>query len=130
MRDLRHHSLVAWQRADDLFLRVHKLATGTFPASERFELSTQLRKAAYSVPANIAEGFARRHPKDRPGPPALPALFHFNMPGALADLEHRLRLRGRAVDHTPVVERELGSMPWADDGAVFELAFRQRTTEV
>ncbi len=49
MRDLRHHSLIAWQRADDLFIRVHKLATQTFPRFERFELTAQLRKAAYSV---------------------------------------------------------------------------------
>jgi len=65
MRNLRHHSLVAWQRADDLFIRLHKLATNTFPSSERFELASQLRKAAYSVPANIAEGFGRRHVKER-----------------------------------------------------------------
>ncbi|HEY6212954.1 MAG TPA: four helix bundle protein [Vicinamibacterales bacterium] len=65
MGELRHYSLVAWQRADDLFIRVHKLAIGSFPDFERFALSAQVRKAAYSVPANIAEGFARRHTKDR-----------------------------------------------------------------
>jgi four helix bundle protein len=62
---LRHHSLVAWQRADDLFIHLHKLTRDTFPVSERFELSSQLRRAAYSVPANIAEGFARRHRRER-----------------------------------------------------------------
>ena len=63
--NLRHHSLVAWQRADDLFIRLHKLTIYSFPAIERFELSAQLRKAAYSVPANIVEGYARRHRRER-----------------------------------------------------------------
>jgi four helix bundle protein len=65
MENLRHHSLVAWQRADDLFIKLHLLARNQLPAFERFELAAQLRKAAYSVPANIVEGFARRHKKDR-----------------------------------------------------------------
>ena len=37
----------------------------SFPAFERYELGAQLRKAAYSVPANIAEGYARRQLRDR-----------------------------------------------------------------
>jgi four helix bundle protein len=65
MLNLRHHSLVAWQRADDLFIKLHPLTIKSFPAFERFELGSQLRKAAYSVPANIAEGMARRHRRDR-----------------------------------------------------------------
>src|SRR4051812_3550040 len=62
---LRHENLVAWQRADDLFIAVHRLATDCFPRSEQFALSSQLRRAAYSVPANIVEGFARRSGRDR-----------------------------------------------------------------
>ena len=56
---LSHHSLVAWQRADDLFLTLHRLSLKVFPAFERFELGQQLRRAAFSVAVNIAEGFAR-----------------------------------------------------------------------
>src|SRR6187431_791552 len=56
---LRHENLVVWQRADDLFIEVHHVAR-QFPPEERFELSSQIRRAAYSVPANIVEGFARR----------------------------------------------------------------------
>ena len=56
---LTHHTLVAWQRADDLFLTLHRLSLKAFPAFERFELGQQLRRAAFSVPVNIAEGFAR-----------------------------------------------------------------------
>jgi len=59
LTNARHHSLVAWQRADDLFIKLHVLTRERFPTFEKFELGTQLRKAAYSVPANIVEGFAR-----------------------------------------------------------------------
>ena len=62
---LAHHTLVAWQRADDLFVQLHRLSLKAFPAFERFELGSQLRRAAYSVPANIAEGFARPQPRAR-----------------------------------------------------------------
>jgi four helix bundle protein len=50
--------LIAWQRADDLFIKLHPLTFERFPPSERFELGSQLRRASYSVAANIAEGFA------------------------------------------------------------------------
>ena len=62
---LRHHSLIAWQRADDLFIKLHRLTLQSFPGYERFELGGQLRRAAYSVPANIVEGFARRYRRSR-----------------------------------------------------------------
>jgi four helix bundle protein len=61
---LPHHSLVAWQRADDLFIALHGLSR-TFPASERFELASQLRRSAFSVAANIVEGFGRKPGKER-----------------------------------------------------------------
>ena len=60
---LAHHSLVAWQRADDLFIKLHQLSLKHFPTFERFELGAQLRRAAYSVASNIVEGFAK--PKGR-----------------------------------------------------------------
>jgi four helix bundle protein len=62
---LRHHSLIAWQRADDLFIEMHKLAKESFPPDERYALGSQLRRAAYSVAANIVEGYAREHPRER-----------------------------------------------------------------
>ena len=61
---LPHHSLVAWQRADDLFIRLHGVSQ-RFPAAERFELGKQLRRSAFSVPVNIVEGFGRHAPLDR-----------------------------------------------------------------
>jgi four helix bundle protein len=65
LKNTRHHSLVAWQRADDLFIKLHLLTLNHFPAFEKFELGSQLRRAAYSVPGNIVEGFARRSRKSR-----------------------------------------------------------------
>jgi four helix bundle protein len=58
MKHLRHHNLAAWKYADELFFAVHRVILQQFPRSERYELSSQLRRAALSVPANIAEGFA------------------------------------------------------------------------
>lgn len=38
---LSHHSLVAWQRADDLFIKLHQLSLQAFPRFERFELGSR-----------------------------------------------------------------------------------------
>ncbi len=50
--------LVAWQKAMDLVEAVYA-ATRGFPADERFGLTSQLRRAAVSIPSNIAEGEGR-----------------------------------------------------------------------
>jgi four helix bundle protein len=49
--------LLVWQKAHQLVLLVYKLSD-SFPKSEMFGLTSQLRRAAVSVPANIAEGYA------------------------------------------------------------------------
>lgn len=51
--------LVVWQRAHRFVLEVYRF-TRSFPAEERFGLTAQLRRAAVSVRANIAEGFPKR----------------------------------------------------------------------
>ena len=56
MGDFRN--LRVWQRAHNLTLEVYG-ATRTFPKEERYRLTSQLRRAAVSVPANIAEGCGR-----------------------------------------------------------------------
>jgi four helix bundle protein len=50
--------LAAWQRAVELTLEVYKL-TSSFPDSERYGLTNQLRRASVSVASNIAEGYGR-----------------------------------------------------------------------
>ena len=54
-----HRNLVAWQLGMDLVMEVYKL-TQNFPETELYGLSSQLRRAALSVPSNIAEGAADR----------------------------------------------------------------------
>ena len=55
--------LLIWQRGHELALRVY-MTTDTFPEAERFGLTNQLRRAAVSIPSNIAEGFERNSSKD------------------------------------------------------------------
>ena len=62
---LAYHKLVVWQRADDLFIAVHNLTHHHFPSDERYELGRQLRRSTYSIPANVVEGCARQHTRDR-----------------------------------------------------------------
>jgi four helix bundle protein len=50
--------IVAWQRGNDLALRVYEV-TKEMPPDERFGLTLQMRRAAVSVSSNIAEGFGR-----------------------------------------------------------------------
>lgn len=53
-----------WREAHALVLLVYKM-TRTLPQNELYGLTSQMRRAAVSVPANIAEGFARRSIKDK-----------------------------------------------------------------
>lgn len=59
-----YSNLIAWQRADDLFITVHRVTLQHFPDFERYELGRQVRRSAYSVPSNIVEGIARRYPTE------------------------------------------------------------------
>ena len=56
--------LLVWQKAHALVLNVYKMSKG-FPKDETYGLRSQLRRAAVSVPANIAEGFKRRKKPDK-----------------------------------------------------------------
>jgi four helix bundle protein len=56
--------LEVWQWAHKLVLAVYR-ATQVFPSDEKFGLTAQMRRAAVSVPANIAEGFKRHGRADK-----------------------------------------------------------------
>ena len=56
--------LVVWQKAHDFVLAVYKL-TACFPKHETYGLASQLRRAAVSIAANIAEGFRKRGKADK-----------------------------------------------------------------
>lgn len=57
MRDYK--KVVAWQRADKLTIEVYRITRG-FPREEIYGLTAQIRRSAYSVAANIAEGAGRQ----------------------------------------------------------------------
>jgi four helix bundle protein len=54
-----YRDLLVWQKGTALALEIYRV-TQRFPSDERFGLTAQLRRAAVSVPSNIAEGQARR----------------------------------------------------------------------
>jgi len=56
--------LIVWQKAHEFVLEVYRL-TVSFPKHETYGLSSQMRRAAVSISANIAEGFRKRGKADK-----------------------------------------------------------------
>ena len=82
-----YRDLAVWQRGMDIALAIYKV-TKQFPDDERFGLTSQLRRCAVSVPANIAEGHARFSTKDY--------LRHISIAiGSLAETATFIELAGR-----------------------------------
>ena len=73
----------AWQTSHDLALKVFRL-TDQWPIRERYGLSSQARRAAFSVPANIVEGSSKR------GSPEFARFLNISL-GSLAELGYTLR---------------------------------------
>ena len=94
-----HKRLHAWQVAMMLVKEIYETTQG-FPVQERYGLTLQMRRAAVSIPSNIAEGAARTGPREF-------AHFLSNARGSLAELETQL-----------LIARELGYMN--DSSIVFE----------
>lgn len=63
MKVRNYQDLVAWQRAMDLVEDVYR-ASKDFPREEIYALTSQIRRAAVSIPSNIAEGQGRRSTPD------------------------------------------------------------------
>ena len=59
-----YRDLAAWQKSMTLVEHCYSI-TQEFPASELYGLTSQVRRAAVSIPANIAEGFPKRGPSDK-----------------------------------------------------------------
>lgn len=60
MKTKSFKDLIVWQKAYKLVLEIYK-ATKVFPKEEMYALTQQMRRAAVSIPPNIAEGYARKH---------------------------------------------------------------------
>lgn len=83
----RFRNIVAWQKADDLAVSIYQL-TNAFPKSEDYGLTSQMRRAAVSVAANIAEGSARATLEDY-------VHFLFIAKSSLSEVEYYLHLSHR-----------------------------------
>ncbi len=95
---VRHYSdLHIWQRSYKVVLRMYRL-TQAFPDHERFGLVAQIRRAAVSVPSNIAEGYSRGTTRDY-----LRFLWMAN--GSIAELETQLNL-ARDLSYSPRPDTE------------------------
>jgi four helix bundle protein len=104
VRDFRE--LKVWEKAHQLTLLVYR-ATTSLPADEKFGLTSQLRRAAASIPANIAEGCGRTGERE------LARFLQIAM-GSASELEYHLLLA-----------RDLGFV----DEALYQ-QLQERTTEV
>lgn len=82
-----YKNIRAWQLADELAFLVYK-ATQKFPREELWGLTSQIRRAAISVPANIVEGSARNHKKEY-------IQFLYTALGSLAELGYYLGFSSR-----------------------------------
>ena len=82
-----HEDLDVWKLSMDLVVDVYKM-TAKFPSEEKFGLVNQLRRAAVSVPSNIAEGAARKSDKEY-------IQFLYIALGSLAEIETQLIISKR-----------------------------------
>ena len=91
-------NLDVWQMSKDLVLEIYRV-TKDFPKEESYGIIPQIRRAALSVPANIAEGSGRYHYLDR-------VKFYLNARGSLYELKSHL-----------LIARELGYLK--TEGGIF-----------
>ena len=82
-----HRDLIVWQKAMDLVVNTYG-ATESFPKAETYGLTSQIRRAVTSIPANIAEGQGRRLSKEF-------VYFLANSRGSLLELDTHLEAATR-----------------------------------
>jgi four helix bundle protein len=82
-----HEKLALWKRAVEFVVKLYKV-TSHFPKEEKFGLTSQIRRAGVSVPANIAEGAARQSDKE---------FLHFlsNAQGSASELSTELLIASK-----------------------------------
>ena len=98
---MEHKNLDVWKKSMDLVESIYKL-TQAFPDSEKFGLTNQMRRAAVSVPSNIAEGAARKGDKEL-------IQFLYIALGSIAELEtqYSIALRLQFVNKDENIEETM-----------------------
>ena len=105
-----YRKLDTWRKADELAHLVYDL-TEKFPRKEEYRLTSQLRRAALSIPANIVEGCNRKSRK---------SLYHsleISL-GSLAEVEYLIEFSKKRgyikteLDHLESLISEVGKMLW------------------
>ena len=96
-----HKDLEAWKKSMDLVVSVYQI-TKLFPDSEKFGLTSQMRRAAVSIPSNIAEGAARKGNKE------LIQFLHIAI-GSLSELEtqYLIAIRLEFIKKEEVLELQM-----------------------
>lgn len=107
----KHQGLIVFQKADQLAFKIYKI-TVSFPKTEIFGLTSQLRRAALSVPTNIVEGYARKSKKEL-------AQFINIALGSLAETEYLLNFSKRLdyvktdISEVEALVAEVGRLLWS-----------------
>ncbi len=87
MKIRNYKELNVWQKGIEITDKIYAV-TKNFPSEETYGLTSQLRRAAVSIPSNIAEGFVRQHTKE------YVQFLHVAL-GSCAELETQLIIAGR-----------------------------------
>ncbi len=97
----KHHDLLVWQEGIELVEEIYKISS-TFPKDEIYGLTAQLRRAAVSVPSNIAEGAGRSTKKE--------FLYFLSIArGSLCEIETQLII-AKKLGYTASVDKVMGRM--------------------
>jgi len=106
-----YENIMAWRKAHGLALEIY-LVTKRFPRSEAFGLTSQLRRAAISIPTNIVEGYARQNRK-------VYAAFLDLAYGSLVEVKYLLRFASKigfisaaTFSQVEILADEVGEVLW------------------
>jgi four helix bundle protein len=106
-----YKKLIVFQKADELAFQIYKV-TKTFPKTEAYGLTSQIRRAALSIPVNIVEGYSRRSNKE------LKQFLNIAL-GSYAETEYllnfskRLNYLDRNISHIDTLLDEVGKLLWS-----------------
>lgn len=111
MKEKGYKKLIVWQKADELAFQIY-LVTENFPKREIYGITSQLRRAALSVPTNIVEGYGRQSKRE------LKQFVNIAL-GSLAEVEYLLDfclklkyLSTKEYGELQDLRQEVGNLLW------------------